>query len=115
VDYLRVTIKQDSVVLEYPVGVSEHGIDAQGLERFLTVHRRYRETDPGVVSWLVYGGEPASPDLIQHAGAQRIRLVSFVEYQGLLDFRTYVREQTRRLERDPLYVPEFYVPQRLRY
>ena len=85
--------------LEYPVGVSEHGIDEQGLERFLTVHRRYRETEPGVRSWLVYGGEPASPDLIQRAGAQRIRLVSFVEYQGLLDFRTYVREQTRRLER----------------
>jgi hypothetical protein len=80
VDYLRVTVKQDSVVLDYPVGVSEHGIDEQVLERFLTVHRRYKETDPGVVSWLVYGGEPAPPDLIQRAGAQWIRLVSFVEY-----------------------------------
>jgi hypothetical protein len=69
VDYLRVTVKQDSVVLEYPVGVSEHGIDAQVLERFLTVHRRYRETDPGVVSWLVYGSAPRSAAITGRRGS----------------------------------------------
>jgi hypothetical protein len=113
--YLRVTVKQDGFVQEYPVGVSEHGIDEHVVERFLLVHQRYQETDPGVRSWLVHGGDAAPPDLKQRVEGQRIRLVSFVEYQGLLDFRTYVREQTRRLERNPLYVPELYVPQRLRY
>lgn len=38
-----------------------------------------------------------------------------MEYQGLLDFRTYVGEQIRKLANDPLYVPELYVSQRLRY
>lgn len=63
----------------------------------------------------MYGGEAATPAVAQQAVAQRIRLVSFIEYQGLLDFRTYVQVQTQRLEQDPHYAADLYVPQRLRY
>ena len=108
-------VPQGSLTTIYPVGCSQDGVDAPALERFAAVHRQYQHTDPGVQSLLIYGGDTAPPELVQRAAAQRIRLVSFVEYQGLLDLRTYVREQTRRLEQDPHYSADLYVPQRLRY
>jgi uncharacterized protein YjbI with pentapeptide repeats len=115
VPYLRVVLQQDGITTIYPIGCSAHGVDAQVLEQFVTLHREYMQRDPGARSLLVYGGDPAPSALVQQAAAQRIRLVSFMAYQGLLDFRTYVREQTRRLEQDPLYSADLYVPQRLRY
>ena len=113
--YLRVVVQQGSLTTIYPVGCSQDGVDAPVLERFAAVHRQYQHTDPGVQSLLVYGGDTAPPELVQRAAAQRIRLVSFMEYQGLLDFRTYVRAQTHRLDQDPHYSADLYVPQRLRY
>ena len=114
-EYLRVSVKRDNLATVYPVGVSECGIDKDSLERFLEVHKRYRQTDPTVTSWLVYGGEAASDDLIRRAGQQWIRLTSFVEYQGLMDFRGYVSKQTQRLQDDRDYPPFLYVPQRLKF
>jgi hypothetical protein len=43
-----------------------------------------------------------------------VRLISFIAYQGVLDLRAYVDRQTMRLERDPIYPPRLYVPQRYR-
>jgi hypothetical protein len=74
----------------------------------------YAATDPQLVSDLVYGGAPADPDLTGAARRQGVRLVSFVEYQGLMDLRGYVAAQTARLDRDPLYPPSLYLPQRFR-
>jgi hypothetical protein len=67
-----------------------------------------------VPSELVYTGPPA-PALLQ-ARAQRagVRLRSFVEYQGLVDLRPLVEQQTARLTTDKLYPAALYVPQRYR-
>jgi energy-coupling factor transporter ATP-binding protein EcfA2 len=42
-------------------------------------------------------------------------LRSFVELQGIIDFRAHVERQTARLESDVIYPPGLYVPQRLQY
>src|SRR5262249_38538415 len=44
----------------------------------------------------------------------RVHLVSFIEYQGLIDFRAYLSRQTARLTADPIYPLSLYVPQRMR-
>jgi hypothetical protein len=74
----------------------------------------YRKYDSGLISRLVYGGEPAAADLVAQAQAHRIRLVSFVEHQGLIDFRSYLTRQTAKLADDPIYPPRLYVSQRMR-
>lgn len=117
IDYLRVVVPEGGVVRIFPVGVLEHGATQEGLETFLArVDSRYRSGDSGLVSRLVYGGDtPAPQELIQEAADRRVHLQSFIELQGLLDFRTFVERQTRRLAEHPHYPPADYVPARLRY
>ena len=50
---------------------------------------------------------------MRRAAAERVRLRSFVEYQGLIDFRNYVTRQSRARAEDPRYPPSLYVPQRI--
>jgi WD40 repeat protein len=100
----------------YPVGAIVGDVSSQRLDEFIVrVHERYRAADPGVRSTLVYGGQSAGDALVAQARAQRVDLCSFIEYQGLIDFRPHVREQTGRLAEDRRYPPALYVPQRLRY
>jgi WD40 repeat protein/uncharacterized protein YjbI with pentapeptide repeats len=116
VDYLRIAVPEGGMVSIYPVGALEHGATRDGLESFLErVDARYRDGDSGLVSRLVYGGDqPAAPELVREAASRRVHLQSFIELQGLLDFRTYVERQTRRLAENPHYPPAHYVPARLR-
>ncbi len=113
IDYLRISIEKDGIAQVYPLGAIEHNLRNADLEAFLAVHKRYQRVDSGVLSVLVYGGERPSDDLFAEARRHRIRLRSFVEYQGLIDFRPYIELQNRRLENDPTYPPDLYVPQRL--
>lgn len=113
--YLRVTVEDDGIVRIYPVGAWSGRLSEDVLDAFLAVHRRYREADPGVISTLVYGGPRAPRGLLRRASAERVRVRSFVEYQGLIDFRGYVTQQERRRSEDPRYPPSHYVPQRIRY
>lgn len=117
VEYLRVTVHDPAGPLRvYPVGVLEHGVTREGLEAFLQrVHARYRASDGGLVSTLVYGGAPAAEDLVREAAARFVHLQSFVEFQGLIDLRACVERQTGRILRDPVYPPSLYVPQRMRF
>ena len=79
------------------------------------MHRQYAATDPQLTSDLVYGGPlPATDELIRNASARGVRVRSFVEYQGLLDLRGYLRRQGDRLAADRLYPPALYLPQRFR-
>ena len=41
---------------------------------------------------------------------QRVQLISFIEYQGLIDFRLYLQEQSRRLASDIRYPAESVCP-----
>ena len=112
-DYLRVSVGEGGIHRVYPVGAVTGGVTRESLDSFMGIHDGYRKTDSGVISILVYGGDPAPEEIVAEASRQRIRLRSFVEYQGLLDFRPYVEKQTSRLADDPLYPPSLYVPQRM--
>ncbi|MBA4159125.1 MAG: pentapeptide repeat-containing protein [Gemmatimonadetes bacterium] len=115
IEYLRVTKREEGFARTYPLAAVAGGVDGERLEQFLIVHRRYRATDTGVTSVLVYGGERAAAELEERAARERVQLVSFTEYQGLIDFRHFVEQQTARLQSDQAYPPSLYVPQRMRY
>ncbi|HEX7185161.1 MAG TPA: TIR-like protein FxsC [Thermoanaerobaculia bacterium] len=112
--HLRVSVLEDEIVRMYPVGAINRGITREAFHEFLErVDARYRASDPGVISHLVYGGDPAPEDLLKEARSKRVRLLSFIEYQGLIDFRGYVAKQTAKLAADPVYPPKLYVDQRM--
>ena len=114
-EYLRVQVTVEGVVHNYPVAASERGVSEQFLSRFLVLHRRYQQADPGVVSYLVHSGERLSEERLRRAAGQRIRIVHFADYQQLMDFGPYLEAQARWLEADASYPPSLYVPQRMRY
>ena len=113
--YLRVGRRVGPFQQIFPVGATEHGLSRELFQAFLEeIDGPYRKHDPGLISFLVYGGAPASADLLAEAHAKRVHLQTFVEYQGLIDFRTYLVGQTAKLAADPIYPPRLYVPQRMR-
>ncbi|WP_437682868.1 pentapeptide repeat-containing protein [Sorangium sp. So ce131] len=112
--YLRVSVNEGGIVRMEPLAALESGISTEAVTLFLdTIDASYRHQDPLLVSTLVYGGEPAPEELVRYAGARRVRLVRFLEYQGLIDFRGYLSWQNARLERDLTYPPALYVDQRI--
>ncbi|WP_438011248.1 pentapeptide repeat-containing protein [Sorangium sp. So ce321] len=111
--YLRVSVNEGGIVRLAPLAALESGISTEAVSAFLeSIDASYRRDDPGLVSTLVYGGEPAPEELVRYASARRVRLVRFLEYQGLIDFRGYLGWQSANLERDPTYPPALYVDQR---
>jgi WD40 repeat protein len=113
--YLRVLRRIGAIRDMYPVGTAEQGLSRESYEAFLEeIDAPYRRNDPGLISFLVYGSAPPPADLITEASARRVHLASFVEYQGLIDFRTYLKKQTEKLADNLIYPPSLYVPQRMR-
>jgi WD40 repeat protein/3',5'-cyclic AMP phosphodiesterase CpdA len=78
------------------------------------VHEKYRRRDPAAVSYIVVRKTPEAA-LLKKIEGTRIRLMSYTECQGLIDFESYLKNQTEKLESDPIYPPELYVPQRMEY
>ena len=111
--YLRVLRREGNIVRDFAVAATIEATDDL-LGKFLLIQRRYRHFDPGVVSYLVCEKAPRE-GLVRRAEKERVRLLSFVEYQGLIDFRSYVKRQNIRLEDDPNYNPILYVPQSIHY
>jgi WD40 repeat protein/3',5'-cyclic AMP phosphodiesterase CpdA len=115
-DYLRVRMVDGSMVRISPIGVSEHGISDEQIERFnREIIAPYRTLDRTLPCEIVYGGDRAEDGLIRKAATFGIRLVSFVEFQGIVDFRGYVQRQTQKLESSQIYPPKLYVAQRVIY
>jgi WD40 repeat protein len=115
--YLRVIRRVGSFVREiFPIGVVEQGLSRKAFEAFLAeIDEPYRKVDDKqLISHLVYGGPPAPADLVAEAIKKRVNLLSFIEHQGLIDFRSYLVKQTQKLAADPIYPPSLYVPQRMR-
>lgn len=112
--YLEVMVRKGNFTELYPVGALERPITQEALERFAReIHaHRYAWASDQVISTLVHVGQAAPPELARLAGARRVNLWSFAEYQGLLDFSEYLKRQTERLESDPVYPPASYVEQR---
>jgi WD40 repeat protein/nucleoside phosphorylase len=110
---LEVTEAREGFIQTTPVAAIEQPMTEELLAAFLEgVDAAYRRQDPMVFPLLVHAGPAASEELSRRAHAQRVRLISFAEYQGLFDFSTYLQRQTARLENDLIYPPSLYVKQR---
>ncbi|MCP4699067.1 MAG: NACHT domain-containing protein [Gammaproteobacteria bacterium] len=115
IPYLHVYAKEGEIVRSYPLGMAGQSVSLEMLDKFSQqVVNKYRSGDPLLISYLVYNGKRAPEELIRIAARQRIRLLSFIEYQELIDFRHYLERQTQKLRDDPVYPPDLYVPQQLR-
>ncbi|MEV5410559.1 pentapeptide repeat-containing protein, partial [Thermopolyspora sp. NPDC052614] len=112
--YLRIT-RNGPVVSQYPVGACEGPMTADALEEFARgVHDLYRAGDPGLTSFLIYGGDPAPEHLRVQAQLRGVALRSLMEFQGLYDLRPYAQRQVEKLAKSDIYPSELYVPQRFR-
>lgn len=90
--------------------------DFEALQQFSqAIHQEYQARDRHTMSTLVYTGQPANDEIVFEAKRQGILVRSFIEYQGLLDFRSFLADQSRRLgadredERSP-YSSKLFVP-----
>ncbi|MCL4207379.1 MAG: pentapeptide repeat-containing protein, partial [Pirellulaceae bacterium] len=114
--YLRVTIHKGTFTEQFPMGIFEHGVQRDKIDAFIDrVDPLYRACDPQVRSMIVYGGPRVAEELVQYAASRGIRLVSFLQYEGILDLEDYVNAQSRRLAADAQYPPSLYVPQRMKF
>ncbi|WP_050778119.1 pentapeptide repeat-containing protein [Micromonospora sp. ATCC 39149] len=109
VPYLRVTYADGGRARQLRVGacvrtVGEHDVDA-----FL---EQVHGADPDVESELVYQGDEPARALRDYARRRKVRLRSFLQFQGLLDLTGYLRAQSEALLADPRYPAQGYVPQR---
>jgi nucleoside phosphorylase len=112
--FLRVCRRESGIARVYPVAAVDGPITGDVLDRFVRdIDAKYRADDSGMISTLVCRGGAAPESLVQQAAARRVRLQSFVEYQGLIDFGRYLAWQTARLENDTVYPPRLYIDQRL--
>ncbi|WP_437571696.1 phosphorylase family protein [Sorangium sp. So ce542] len=99
--------------LAFAVGAVAGPVTPAAIELFRTqVHARAQRRSAGTFSQLVYDGPPAPEALVREAHRKGVWLASIAEYQGLIHFGPYVERLLHRLERDPLYPPRLYVPQR---
>jgi len=115
-DYLHVRVMDGTVARIQPIGVTEHGISGEQIEAFgQEVVAQYRSLDPTLPCAIVYGGDLAAQELVHKASGMGIGLVSFVEFQGIVDFRGYVQRQTEKIISDIVYPYGLYVPQRMLY
>jgi WD40 repeat protein/nucleoside phosphorylase len=113
--FLEVRTSGGGYTRAYPVAVIDEPLDRKLLEAFVErILTRYRADTPYVEGWMVYTGV-APADVIDEARLRGVRLESMLELQGLIDFRPYVAEQTRVLERDVVYPSRLYVAQRISY
>ncbi|WP_437945106.1 pentapeptide repeat-containing protein [Sorangium sp. So ce296] len=99
--------------LAFAVGAVAGPVTPAAIELFRTqVHARTQRRSAGTFSQLVYDGPPAPEALVREAHRKGVWLASIAEYQGLIHFGPYVERLIHRLERDPIYPPRLYVPQR---
>ncbi|WP_322763155.1 pentapeptide repeat-containing protein [Frankia sp. Cr2] len=114
--HLRVRRAEGKVVEQRVIGLVEGTVDAAAVDEFATTVRApYLAAFPGLFTDLVHtGATPATPELVADAERLGVRLLSMLEYQGVLDLRGYVDRQTARLRADADYPPELYVPQHIR-
>ncbi len=109
--HLLVRHQEEGVFLQWRVAAHLGELTREDVEAFVT-HLRTGEPEPG--AQLVYQGPRPHQVLRDEALRRGVRLLSFTEFQGLLDLDDYIAKQTARLRSDPLYPPGLYVPQRFR-
>jgi hypothetical protein len=114
--FLEVHLPGSGYTKLFPVAVIDGPISQPALDAFVQhIVSPYRTETPYLEPLLVHTGPAASEDIGSEAHKHGVRVESLLELQGLLDFRPYVADQTRRLESDPVYPSTLLVPQRLAY
>ncbi|MGA8117471.1 MAG: TIR domain-containing protein [Actinocatenispora sp.] len=109
---LVVTYEEDGFVRQQRVTAM---VGTPTREDVLGFVQHVHASDPDGDGVLVYQGPPTERGLREEAQRRGIRLCSLLEFQGLLDLRSYVAAQTQRLANDPAYRPDMYVPQRFHH
>lgn len=95
------------------VAALEAPLSSKVLEAFdRKIRQPLSKESPLLRCTIVHDGEPAPEELFREAYARQILLQPFSEYQSIVDFSRYLRWQTDRLDRDPIYPPDLYVEQR---
>lgn len=113
--FLEVAEKDGRHLRIEPVGAFARPLTREALAAFLAhVDAPYRQENRFMRSTLVHAGPPATEALERMAEERGARLVTFAEYQNLLDFTGYLERQGERLAGDPLYAPRLYVETRAR-
>ncbi|MEU9084421.1 TIR domain-containing protein [Streptomyces sp. NPDC048357] len=105
--------QEDGVVRQQRIAVHPGTPTEDEIDRFIA---QVHATDTGSEAVLVYAGDAPASGLRQRAAGHgvRVRVRSFIEFQGLLDLRGYVAAQTARLAASEQYPPGLYLPQRYR-
>ncbi|WP_404963038.1 TIR domain-containing protein [Streptomyces sp. 147326] len=105
--------QEDGVVQQQRIAVHPGTPTEDEIDRFIA---QVHATDTGSEAVLVYAGDAPASGLRQRAAGHgvRVRVRSFIEFQGLLDLRGYVAAQTVRLAGSDQYPPGLYLPQRYR-
>ena len=110
--YLRVASVEGESTPVYPLAAAEE-ISPEVLDVFLhEVDASYRRDNAKVRSTLIYRGSPPSAEVLAKAKERGVRLRSFQDYNGIIDFGDYLKRQLQELESNPFYPPSLYVPQR---
>lgn len=114
--YLRVRTREGGVIQSFPIGLVEGDVTPEVVDGFCgKVFDRYRALDPHLRCKIVYGGDRPDEEVLKRANERNVELNSFVEFQGIIDFRGYLDRQAARLRADTVYPPALYVPQQLVY
>ena len=115
--YLHVNVADEGIARSSPVAVAEDGVSTEVIDGFRAAvfEPDYWTLDPNLPCLLVYAGEHASDALIEAAATRNVHLKSFVEFQGIIDFRGYLERQTAQLETGIVYPPELYIPQQIEH
>ncbi|UQA60134.1 pentapeptide repeat-containing protein [Polyangium aurulentum] len=113
--FLEVAERDGRHVRIEPVGAFSEPLTREALAAFLAhVDAPYRQENRFMRSTLVHAGPPAPEALERMAEERGARLVTFSDYQNVLDFTGYLERQAERLSGDPLYAPRLYVEPRAR-
>jgi WD40 repeat protein/3',5'-cyclic AMP phosphodiesterase CpdA len=115
-EYLRVTARMEGNALQFPIFACEEKYTQEKYESLREIFIRYFKIyDPGTMAWFVCGGDPPPMEAKKQAQMDNIHLVSYIEFQGLIDLRPYVQKMQGELEKSEIYPPRLYVPQSMEY
>lgn len=107
--YLRVTYVDGGRARQLRIGACVRTVTEHDVDVFL---ERVHGADPDVESELIYQGAEPARTLRDYARRRKVRLRSFLQFQGLLDLTGYLLTQAETLRSDPRYPPQGYVAQR---
>ncbi|GAB3973207.1 helix-turn-helix domain-containing protein [Plantactinospora veratri] len=100
--YLRVTYADGGRARQLRIGACVRTVTEHDVDTFL---EQVHGADPDVESELVYQGTEPAKALRDYARRRKVRLRSFLQFQGLLDLTGYLRAQAETLLADPRYPP----------